>query len=160
MHQKKTTKHHIRWRAPEYQHHEKSFLWFVVAGLVAALLIVYGLVSGAWTFSLAILAFCVAYYAFHRHVPEEVDIEITSRGVHIGRHFFSYAKLKNFWVVYDPPFVGRLYLRFRSRIHPDITVALEDQDPGLIRKTLLKHLPEWEDGDEPMIDTFIRLLRL
>jgi len=150
----------IVWRAYEYDHHEKTLLWFVIAGVVALGFIVYGLLTDGWTFSLAILAFCVAYYAMHRHEPKIVDIKLNSKGVHIGRHFFSNVQFKNFWIVYDPPHVARLYLRFRSRVRQDLILSIADQDPAEIRRALKAHINEWEAGEEPLVDIFIRLLRL
>lgn len=148
------------WTGPEYEHNEKTIFWFIAAGIVALALAIYGIVSGGWSFSLAIVAFCAAYYAFHRHLPERVEIKITNHGVWVGRHFFNYAKLRKFWIVSDAPFVERLYLRAKVHFHPDIVVSIARQNPVVIRNALREHIPEWEEGDEPFTDTLVRLFRL
>lgn len=148
------------FRAPEYQHHEKSLLWFLIAGGVAALLVVYGLMSDGWTFSVAILVFSGTYYLFHRTKPDDVDIVISRVGVKIGRHYFPYSHIKYFWIVYDPPFVGKLYLRMTSRVHPDIFVSLEHTDIAEVRKNLRAHIDEMKGIHEPFSDTLVRLFKL
>src|SRR3989338_2243726 len=116
----------FEWRAPEYLHHEKSLLWFVIAGIVALVLIIYGLMTDGWTFSVAIAVFAGTYYLFHRTPPPIVDIKISKMGVKIGHHIFPYSHIKGFWIVYTPPFVAKLYLKMTSKFHPDISVALEE----------------------------------
>lgn len=150
----------IRWCAPEYVYHEKSWLWFAVAGFVALAFVIYGLLTGGWTFSVAIIVLAGIYYLVYRDKPQIVDITISDVGVKIGRHIFPYNHLKIFWVVYDPPSVKRLYLRTTSRLHPDISVSLEETDPAELRRVLKIHLKESDATLEPMSDTLIRVFKL
>lgn len=150
----------IIFRAPEYLHHEKSLVWFVVAGLIALILVVYGLMSDGWTFSIAVIVFAGAYYSFSRHKPPVVDIKISKMGIKIGGHAFPYNRLKIFWIVYDPPFVNKLYLRTNSALHPDIFVSLENADVCEVRRVLSKHLAELTNKHEPFSDTLVRLFKL
>ena len=150
----------ISWRAPEYIYHEKSVLWFIFAGIAALGLVIYGLLSGGWTFSVAIIVFAGTYYLFYRNAPPIIEVKISKVGVKIGKHLFPYDKLKKFWIVYDVPFVKRLYLRTTSRLHPDIFVSLEDMDPSKIKAILKGHIPEKENGSEPFADALVRAFRL
>ncbi|MFA6521112.1 MAG: hypothetical protein WCT53_01880 [Candidatus Gracilibacteria bacterium] len=150
----------IRWKAPEFDHHEKSTLWFIIAGLVVLLLVFYGLKTDGWTFSVAILVFAGTYYLLHREKPKVVDIKISKIGVKIGRHIFHYSHLKNFWVVYNPPFVQRLYLKSTSKLHPDIFVSLEDADPMAVKHILKDHIPELKGANEPFADVLVRIFKL
>lgn len=150
----------INWKAPEYIYHEKSALWFIVAGFVAIALVIYGLTTDGWTFSVAIIVFAGTYYLFYRHAPPVVDVKLSRVGVKIGKHIFPYWKLKSFWIVYDPPLVKRLYLRTTSRFHPDIFISLENTDPSKIRAVLKEHIPEKENGTEPFADSLVRAFKL
>lgn len=148
------------WRAPEYAHHEKSALWFVCAGLVALTLVVWGIMTDGWTFSLAIIVFCGTYYLTYREKPKIVDVKISKLGVKIGNHGFAYNQIKHFWIVYDPPFVNKLYLRMNGRFHPDVCVSLEDVDVAELRSVLIEHLHEVKGRHEPFADTLVRLFKL
>ncbi len=148
------------WYAPEFAHHEKSSLWFLVAGLIALALVIYGIETDGWTFSVAIIVFAGTYYLIQRHRPPIVEVKLSKFGVKIGRHIFPYSQLKSFWIVYDPPFVKKLYLRMASTFKPDVFVALEDGDPVEIRRILNMHLSELRGRHEPFSDTLVRLFRL
>lgn len=148
------------WRAPEYTHHAKSPAWFIIAGLAALLLVIYGLKTDGWTFSVAIIVFAGTYYLVHRDAPKTVEVKISKFGVKIGRHVFPYGNLKSFWIVYDPPFVKKLYLRMASSFQPDVFVSLEDADPAEMRRLLNTHLSELKGHHEPFSDTLVRLFRL
>ena len=150
----------ISWHAPEYQQHEKSALWYVVAAVIALALVIYGLKTDGWTFSVAIIVFAGTYYLFHRHTPPIIEIKISKMGVKIGRHTISYHNLKGFWIFYDPPFAKKLYFRSTSKVHPDIFVSLEDADPAEVRRVLKSHINEMEGLDEPFSDTLVRIFRL
>lgn len=150
----------ITWRAQEYPHHEKSLLWFVIASLIVTSLVIYGLMTDGWTFSMAIIVASGAYYVSHRTPPQVVTMSVTSRGVRIGRHLLEYPTIKNFWIAFNPPLVRRLYLRMQPKFSADIVVDVHDVDVTELRQVLKKHLTENEKNAEPFSDTLIRLLRL
>ncbi|MBI5412899.1 hypothetical protein HZA42_00945 [Candidatus Peregrinibacteria bacterium] len=150
----------LGWKAPEYTRHEKSALWFVIAAAVAIGLVIYGLATDGWSFSLAIIVFCGTYYLIHRKTPPIVEVKISKIGVKIGRHLFSYSGLEGFWIAYDPPFLKRLYLKMEAKFKPDVFVSIEDTDPVEVRKILLGHTNEISGKHEPFADTLVRLLGL
>lgn len=151
----------ITWRAPEYTHHEKSTFWFLVAGVIAFLLVLYGLATeGGWTFSIAVIVFAGSYYLFYRSSPPIVEVKISKLGVKIGHHTFPMNNIRNFWITYDPPFVKKLYLRMISRFHPDIAVSLHNADPVKVHHILSPFVRELKGKGEPFSDTLLRLFRL
>ena len=150
----------VCWKAPEYTHHEKSIAWFIAAGLVVMLLVIYGLETNGWTFSVAILVFAGTYYLFHRHKPELVDIKISKVGIKIGKHAFPYNHIKHFWIVYNPPFAQKLYFRMQSKFHPDIFINLDDACAAKAHCILASFLEEAKGRHEPFSDTLARLLKL
>lgn len=150
----------LRWRAPEYTHHEKSALWFAVAGLLALVMVIYGIMTDGWTFSIAVIVFAGAYYSFYRSKPPVVDVKVSKMGVKIGRHVFPYGHLKAFWIIYNPPFTQRLYLRMASRFNSDVFVSLEDVSPSEVRRVLSQYLEEFKGGAEPFSDTLVRIFKL
>lgn len=150
----------LKWNAPEYVYHEKSLLWFVVAAILVFLVILYDLLNSGWSFSLAIIVFAGAYYVFYRTKPAVIEVKISKIGIKIGRYTFPYNHLRYFWIVYDPPFLKRLYLRVISRLHPDIFISLEEVDVSEVRRILSNYLEELKGRHEPFSDTLVRLFRL
>lgn len=150
----------ISWPAPEYTHHEKSIWWFAIAAVIVLLLAYYGLRTNGWTFSVAILVFAGTYYLVARQKPPVVEVKISNIGVKIGHHVFPYNHLKNFWIVYDPPFVNKLYLRSSSKLKPDVFVSLDGAEVHEVRKILREHLDELSGKHEPFSDSLVRLFKL
>ena len=150
----------LSWIAPEYPHQEKSWLWFAVASVVLALLVLYGLFTDGWTFSMAVLVFAGTYYLLHRETSPLVEVKISRVGIKIGIHIFSYSQIRGFWILYDPAYVRRLYVRMQSRFRPDVFVDLGATDPAELREILAKHIKELKGLDEPFGDLVVRLLRL
>lgn len=150
----------ISWHAPEYPHHEKSLLWFLIAALIIGILVFYGLETNGWTFSIALIVFAGTYYLIYRHKPRMVEVKVSGFGVKIGTQSIPFSSIKHFWVLYDPPHLKRLYLRMSSRFYPDIFVSLEDIDPANLRRLLSAYIKELEGRHEPFSDTLVRLLKL
>lgn len=150
----------LNWKAPEYAHHEKSVLWFIIAGLIALALVIYGLYSSSWTFSLAIVVFAGTYYLIVREKPPVVEVTISKIGMKVGPHIFPYSHIRGFWIVYKPPFVQKLYLKMTSKLHPHIVVLLENADPTEVQRALASFIDELKGLDEPFSDVLTRLFKL
>ena len=159
-------KHHayndvvVSWSAPEYVKQEKSIIWFVIAGIVAALLLTYGVMEGSWTFTAAIAAAVFAYAVYHRQKPGNVGITISKIGIKISNHRIPYSNMRAFWIVYHPPFIQTLNIRTADALTPDLTIQLGDQSPVEIREYLVRQIPEWEGKHENFIDSLARFLKL
>lgn len=150
---------HFSWEAPDHPHGKKSKIWYIFAALAGGGLVFYGIQSESWIFSAAILLFAGTYALVHRHPPRHVHVKISEHGISFGRHHFEYHNLKNFWIVHEPPFVNKLYLRKHTKLHPDFYISLEDENPSEIHRFLVKKLREIPGRHEPFADIFARLFK-
>lgn len=150
----------VSWLAREYPHHEKSKLWFIVAAVILMALVIYGIFTDGWTFSMALIVAAGAYYVSHRSPPEIVTIAVTNKGIKVGRHMIEYPVIKNFWIAYEPPHVRKIYLHLKQKIATNITIDLETADVNEVKKALKKYITEHESNEEPFTDTLIRIFRL
>lgn len=150
----------ISWIAPETIRHERGPIWKVVMSIVVLALIGGGIYYGAWTFSLAISAFILAYYLIHLEHPKAIEIKISDIGIKIGYRRFTYSQIKAFWLIYDPPFVQTLNIRVAGHYVSDITIQLGDQSPATIREFLMTKIPELEGQSEKLSDIFLRLFKI
>lgn len=150
----------ISWSAMEYIKIQKGMIWFISAGIIVFLLIVYSFKQGSWTFAGAVLAAIFAYLAHMRQNPKKINITLTDMGIKIGKQKIPYSHMKAFWIVYHPPFIQTLNIRTTEAFLPDITIQLEDQNPVEIRKHLIKQIPEWEGKHENFMDSLARFLKL
>lgn len=151
---------HISWIAAEAIIHERGPVWKVVAGIVVFLSIIGGIYYGAWTFSLAVAAFAIAYSLIHLQHPRAVEIKISDIGIKVGYRKYAYSQVRAFWLLYDPPYVQNLNIRVSGQIVDDITIQLGNQSPAEVREFLMTKIPELEGQTEKLSDIFLRLFKI
>ena len=136
------------WTFPEYVQHERSKRWYVWAGVILALLLIYSIFTLNFLFAVIIILFVIILYAKAKNPPAEVKFKIFEDGIGIGSKFYKHKDVKNFWIIYEPPQVKTLYLNFKNKIRPVLAVPLEKQNPIRIRKILLDYVDEDLDKEE------------
>lgn len=150
----------LSWRTPEFIPHPKGKTWYLIAGILVLSLTAYAILTGSATMAIVFLLLGGVYYLTQNQKPKIIEIRLTQLGVQVGSAFYPYSMINSFWVVYDPPFVQRLYLRVGSKSFRHLKIELNDQNPVEVRHLLAKEVPEVEGGEESLTDLFIRLLRL
>lgn len=150
----------IEWTAPEYVKHDKGLTWTASMVLLVIISAGIGLYLKAWTFSLVIIVFAVVYYLIHLEHPRNIDVVLSDIGIKIGQKKFSYSKIKAFWIIYEPPFIGTLVIRVNTGLMSELTIQLGPQDPVPVREFLLTKIPEMEGKTESLTDALLRLFRI
>ena len=148
------------WVFPEFERHERGKNWYIAAAIIVGALLIYCTVTSNVLFAVIVIVAYLLTLMFHRS-SNDVEIKITESGIAINSRFYDYKQLKQFYIIYEPPEVKKLYFEPRSIVSPRIPVALIDQDPIAIRETLNRFLTEDLDREhEPTSDQFSRLLKL
>jgi len=150
----------ISWTAPEYVIHERGIIWKITMSLIVVVSAVLGVYYDAWTFSLAIVSFAFVYYLIHIEHPRNIEIKISNVGIQVGLRKYPFARIKGFWMIYEPPFVSTLNLRVEGGILADLTIQLNGESPAQIRSFLLSKIPEFTDKKESLSDIFLRILKI
>jgi hypothetical protein len=149
------------WIAPEYLQHPKSTTWWLVAGIVWAVSIILEAFSGNWTMLAATVLFGLVYWYIHEHhPPKHTKINLSELGVKIGHTKIPYAEIESFWIIFDPPFSRRLFLRIKDSLLPDLVIELESQNHQQIRAFLEQYLSERVGVKENFTDIILRALKL
>jgi len=150
----------LHWEMPEYAHHEKSKTWFFIAGIVVLAIIIYALITAEYTMAIVFALLAGVYYILHNETPRNVTVSITTLGIIVDKDFFQFSDIQNFWIVYQPPKVGALYLRPVKRTASDIRIELMEQNPMVLRNLLKTQIKELQGEGENLVDKMTRLLRL
>ena len=151
-----------QWVFPEYDRHNRSALWYVLAFGIGGALIAYALKDGNPLFALIILLLALILFTHHRQAPMQLNFTLFETGIQVGDTFFLFREIDSFWVIYEPPVVKRLYLLPKNRsLRGEISIPLLDQNPVELRRMLLEYLKEDLDRDEETHnDKLGRLLKL
>lgn len=150
-----------QWTIKEYEKHTRGKWWFLVMFILGLGLIVYGLVTQNFIFSLIIILFGIILYLQSHQDPVEVEFALTELGVALGGKFYPYKELDEFYIIYNPPHIKSLYIETKSIIRPRLRIPIGDQDPVDLRYTMQEYLDEnLEKEEEPLSDTFARNWKL
>lgn len=145
------------WTIQEYDQHERGIWWYMFMIVLGLALVFYGIVSGNFLFSLIIILFAIIMFLQAHQTPPQVPFQITELGVVIGRRFYPYSELKEFYLIYNPPEIKTLFIDTNSPLKPMLRIPLLDTNPVDLRHTLREYLPEdTEKEAEPLSDTFAR----
>ncbi|MDD5043520.1 MAG: hypothetical protein PHD51_02500 [Patescibacteria group bacterium] len=151
----------MSWSFPESESYERGWLWYAGVLFFGLLFLIYAVWVNNYLFVLIVLIAIIIMFTYSVKEPEEVNFVITDEGVGVNSKFYSFEQLKNFWIVYNPPLVKKLFLEFKSSIRPELTVNLGDQNPLKVREVLLKHIEEnLEREEEPFSDEVARWLKI
>ena len=148
------------WMVDEYERHVRGPIWYAVSFLAAVGLILYAIVAQNFLFAIIIVMFGVIIGLSTLREPERILFQVTTRGVAVGHLFVPYKELKDFWIVYEPPYVKNLYIEHKNALTPRIVVPMDDEDPVEVRRALLEYLDEDGRTEEPLGDLMGRVLKL
>jgi len=149
------------WTIQEYEQHDRNWLWYILMGGLGIAMIIYGMMSGNFLFSLIIILFGIILFLQSHQEPLQVPFQITELGVVVGNKFYAYSELDQFYLIYDPPHVKTLYLETKSVMHPTLRIPLLDQNPIELKHTLREFLGEdTEKEEEPLSDRAARNWKL
>ncbi len=151
----------VTWKAPYFLPSHRGKMWYIIFSFFIASLISYGIISHNWIMSIALVIILALFLFIEKKELEIIKTSINGLGIQNGEKFYSYGSIKDFWIVYHPPYIQVLYLNIHYRkSYKRIRIELGKQDPQKIRKILKEEIKELEGGAEPIFDIFIRLLKL
>jgi len=149
------------WSIQEYEKHDRGGLWYLVIGGAGLAMVVYGMLTGNFLFSLVIILFSIILFMQSHQEPLQVPFQITELGIVIGSKFYAFSELNAFYIFYNPPEVKTLYFETKSVLHPNLRIPLLDQNPVELKHTLREYLAEdTEKEEEPLADRAARNWKL
>ncbi len=149
------------WQVKEYEQHDRPVLWYIVMISAAVLLILYGLFTGNFIFSLIIILAIIIFFIQSKQEPQDVPIFISELGVGVGNRFYKYSELDDFYIIYRPKEIKMLFIDTKTALRPLLRISLNDNNPLEIRDTLDNYLVEnFEKEEEPLSEAFSRNFKL
>lgn len=148
----------LEWSALEFEEYHRGPYWFILMGVVALALIIFGVFTRSYFFiAFVALAFAVLT-VYAKRLPREIIFTISAEGVGAGRTFLSFSEIKTFWI-FDKEERKELSLETKKMLTPFLRLPLGGQNPEEIRSILADFLPE-EEHKELATDKIARSLGL
>lgn len=147
----------LSWSAPQHLHVERGRIWYICAALAVIAMVIYSVITAAWTFTVLIALVTVAYWKVHKQAPDEKRLRIWEKGFAIEDEFYEWKKCKGYWILSGKN-VSELHIE--KQRGGDVKIQTGDVSPYLIQDTLGALLPELDDRKEHILDTIIRICKL
>lgn len=148
----------ISWSAPEYIYYEKNTQYFIVGGIFIVILIVVMIIIKEWMTAVVIIIAAIAFFIYSQKKPQTLEYVVTNKGIKIGQRFYSYSKLRSFWIVHNPS-SDSIHFEPAKRFSLPVIVQLGSQKLDLVQKALENYLPEQKDREEDFVDKISRLIK-
>jgi hypothetical protein len=150
------------WSVPEYERHDRTKLWYIVATTITLLLLIFSFLSLNFLFAVIIIVAALVIIIHDGRKPDKIKISLTDLGIMVGKKFFEYDDLKNFAIINKPHRnINNLYFEFKTWLRPQLSIALDKTNPEAVRKNLLKYLPEdLERTAEPLTEALAKFFKL
>lgn len=149
----------LAWQAPVRTSHQRSEKWYLIGGVMCAMAIVYGVMTGAWSLSLTFGMIAGLYFLTRNESHRDHSIVISEVGVEFDGKFHPWNELKEFWILNAPGY-SELHLEPKKHFRPEITIQTGTTDPYILRDVLSLYLPQNPNKKERLLDTFIRFCKL
>lgn len=151
----------MSWQAHEYFNQERSFGWYIGGFICFVLLIVYAVITAAWTMAVAVGLMGAVVYLYAHERPEITDVYITKLGIHFRKYFYPYRELRSFWFISDTE--RNYHALVIESVDPklfSVSIQVQVEDISDIRDVLLRELPEDTEKKESGIDRIARILKI
>ncbi len=149
----------FEWEGMEYEHEEKSFKFFLVAGLISLVVLAYLIYTKDWFMVPIVFIMDGLLYFYSRKKPRTLRYRVTKLGIFIDNYFYPFSEMHSFWLIYNQK-VKALNLVSLKKYLPVFTISLENIDPLKLRNFLKTILPEQEKRGEVFVDKLLRLLKM
>lgn len=149
----------LTWQAAKHQDHERSREWYMVSGSLCGAMVIYGILSGAWSLSLVFAFIPALYYLIRNDVHKKHTISISETGVSLDSRMHLWAELKEFWILAGPGY-HELHIAHIKASRADIVIQTGDIDPYALRDLLSQFLPQVGDRRERLLDAIIRFCKI
>ncbi len=151
----------LSWTFKEFEPRERSKRWWLIASLVTLTMLVYAVLTGNFLFALILLMGTILFINENKRQPRQLDCKLTSLGLVVGKKFWRWSELDEFWIAYHPPEIANLYVLPKSVLDPRLSIPLQKTNPLTVRQELKKFLKEdITKEDEPTSEALAKLLKL
>jgi len=147
------------WKAPIHPTYERTHRWYMTAGILVIVAAAYGILTGAWTFSVVAVLSGAMYFLIRDHQHPAETIVLTEFGVALKNSFMRWEDLRGFWILYTADYTQ---LRFtpKDEHKPELKIQIGDQNVLELKDVLSNFLPELPEMQEGIVDFIIRFCKL
>lgn len=141
------TKNEISWRAAEYEHAHRSPNWFLWAGTIALLLLLFAIWQKSFFFAVFVVIASMLVMSFGRREPGIVDFKISDGGIYISKKLYTYDEFEHFAIRKRSGKLDEIVLRRKILMSPFLRILIDSKTAEKAREIMKEKLQEVEHED-------------
>ncbi len=149
----------LEWQAPAMVAHERSEKWYVVMGLFCLSMIVYGILSGAWSLSISFAMLAGLFVLIRNQAPSIHHVVLRETGIEFDGRVSIWSDWKHFWILRAEGY-HELHIESKKYMVPDLVIQTGTIDPYRVRDVLGQYIPQIDTKKEKILDAIIRFCKL
>lgn len=154
-------KKNYSWMFREFEEYQRGTLWYVLAGVVVGLFLLWGWWEKNFLFLFLLGITVIILFLKHLYSPEEVTCTLDEKGIKIGSKNYLFGEIDFFWVVEHIGDHHILYIHEKRGWRNTLPIPIHHDNPTEIREFLRQYLREDTDRNhEPLWDTIARKLKI
>ena len=134
----------LKWQAPEYHHYQRSTDWFWAVGIITICIVVLAFIFNNALFGILVLLAAIILISYVLRAPQDVEYEISNRGVIIGKDLHPYLTLEAFWIETRNVVEPKIILKSKKAIMPYIIIPLHEDSVDDVAQVLRQFIEEKE----------------
>lgn len=146
-----------RWRASEHEIQEKNQRWYLIMGLILAVIIIYAIFTDGLVMAITFILIGVVGYIILNKKPRQINFYITDDGVIADKEIYEFEAIKSFWIFYEAEGVKVISLHTESKFMPFVHIPIGEENPTKLREILIRYVEEIKQKPSA-VDTFERIL--
>lgn len=149
----------LSWTAPSKPTHVRGKRWYVVAGAIVTVLLIYAFWTQAWTFVAVLILLTILYVLLHGKPHPEHTVRITEKALYWDEKTILWEELAGFWMLQGPGYV-ELHIEWKTKGKERLVIQTGTMDPHQIAVAFSRFLPGFTDRREKILDYIIRICKL
>ena len=161
----------IRFSVQEFEHYNRSPLWFIVSFVVFAGALSIAILVTEYLLAIIILISFIVFHQLALLSPKIVDVFLSERGLGYGNTFYPWAAFKSYMVSHHNTHTF-IYLQPLAHLAHNVRIPLparkqfstnkrsEETEQDVFLKILRSVLPEQLHGRMTLSDRLQRVIRL
>lgn len=132
----------IKWRAPEFEHREKSADWYWILGIVTIVGALIAVIFSNILFAMFIIISGFIMGVYGSKNPDIIECEIDKRGIRINDNLYTFVSLHSFWIDETHKHHPVLLFTSKSTLSLQMSVLLPEEIADPVQDFLLSHMHE------------------
>ena len=149
----------LEWQAPSKLAPKRSHRWYVLSALACGSMIVYGVLTGAWSLSVCFAMLAGLFFLIRNEKPNMHSIRLLETGIEFDGRKTMWSEWKSFWILRAEGY-HELHIEGKKFLLSDIVIQTGDIDAYALRDLLGKYVQQIDTKKEKLLDAIIRFCKL